>query len=106
MPSRRVETSHPMAIRPKEDERKPADHLLPAMSARRQLLRWANGFALANAALFAIVGLRYLWLYSPLAPLPGWTYAGLAFVGHLSALAYAPLVLLAPVMLLIPWPRL
>lgn len=76
------------------------------MSARRRLLRWANGFALANAALFAIVGLRYLWLYSPLAPLPGWTYAGLAFVGHLSALAYAPLVLLAPVMLLIPWPRL
>src|SRR5262245_62060239 len=76
------------------------------MSARRRLLRWANGFALANAALFAIVGLRYLWLYSPLAPLPGWAYAGLAFVGHLSALAYAPLVLLAPVMLLIPWPRL
>ena len=73
---------------------------------RRQLLRWANGFALANAALFAIVGLRYLWYYSPLEPLLGWTYAGLAFVGHLSALAYAPLVLLVPVMLLIPWPRL
>ena len=76
------------------------------MSARQRLLRWANGFALANAALLAIVGLRYLWYYSPLTPLVGWTYAALAYVGHLSALAYAPLVLLAPVMLLIPWPRL
>src|SRR5262249_47222613 len=78
----------------------------PPSSARRRLPRWPIGFAPANAALFAIVGLRYLWLYSPLAPLPGWTYAGLAFVGHLSAVAYAPLVLLAPVMLLLPWPRL
>jgi len=76
------------------------------MSARKRLLRWANGFALANAALLAVVGLRYLWYYSPLAPLVGWAYAGLAFVGHLSALAYIPLLLLVPVMLLIPWPRL
>ena len=36
----------------------------------------------------------------------GWAYAGLAFVGHLSALAYIPLLPLVPVMLLIPWPRL
>src|SRR5262250_1366611 len=76
------------------------------MSARRRLLRWATDLANDNTALFAIVGLRYLWYYSPLAPLQGWAYAGLAFVGHLSALAYAPLVLLVPVMLLIPWPRL
>jgi membrane-anchored protein YejM (alkaline phosphatase superfamily) len=76
------------------------------MGARTRLLRWANGFALANAALLAVVGLRYLWSYSPLAPLVGWTFTGLAFVGHLSALAYIPVVLLVPVMLLIPWPRL
>jgi uncharacterized protein len=76
------------------------------MNARWRLLRWANGFALVNAALLAVVGLRYLWYYSPLHPLVGWTYAGLAYVGHLSALAYFPILLLVPVMLLIPWPRL
>ena len=73
------------------------------MGARKRLLRWANGFALANAALLAIVGLRYLWYYSPLAPLVGWAYAALAFVGHLSALAYIPLLALVPVMLVLPW---
>jgi len=76
------------------------------MGGRTRLLRWSNAFALANVALLAIVGLRYLWYYSPLAPLVGWTYAALAFVGHLSALAYIPLLLLVPVMLVIPWPRL
>jgi membrane-anchored protein YejM (alkaline phosphatase superfamily) len=68
------------------------------------LLRWANGFALANAAFLGVVGLRYLWYYSPLQPLVGWTYAGLAYVGHLSALAYVPLILLVPVMMLVPRP--
>jgi uncharacterized protein len=74
------------------------------MGARKRLLRWANGFALANAAFLGIVGLRYLWYYSPLQPLVGWTYAGLAYVGHLSALAYVPLILLVPVMMLVPRP--
>ncbi len=74
------------------------------MGARKRLLRWANGFALANAAFLGIVGLRYLWYYSPLEPLVGWTYAGLAYVGHLSALAYIPLILLVPVMMLVPRP--
>ena len=68
------------------------------------MLRWANGFALANAAFLGVVGLRYLWYYSPLQPLVGWTYAGLAYVGHLSALAYVPLILLVPVMMLVPRP--
>ena len=33
-----------------------------AVSSRRRLLRWASWFAVANAALLAIIGLRYLWL--------------------------------------------
>jgi len=76
------------------------------VSPRRRLLRWASWFGVANAALLAIVGLRYLWHYSAVAPAVGWLFAVLAYVGHLSALAYVPLlVLLAPVILLVPRPR-
>jgi len=68
------------------------------------LLRWGSWFAVVNAAVLAVIGLRYLWYYSPLQPLVGWTYAGLAYAGHLSALAYIPLILLVPVMMLVPRP--
>ena len=73
---------------------------------RRRLLRWANRFALVNAAVLALIGVQYLWLYSaPLSPAVAWTYAVVAYVGHMTALAYAPLLLLVPVMLLLPRPR-
>ena len=77
------------------------------MSSRRRLLRWANWFAVANAALLAIIGLRYLWLYVRLSPSVAWGYALLAYVGHVSALAYLPcLLVLMPVILLSPSSRL
>ena len=75
------------------------------MSARRRLCRWGSWFAVANAALLAVVGLRYLWLYSPLEPMVAWVYAVIAFMGHMSALAYIPFLLLLPVIVLIPRPR-
>jgi uncharacterized protein len=75
------------------------------MSGRRRLLRWANWFALVNVALLALVGLRYLWQYSPLTPAVGWIYAAVTYVGHLAALAYVPLLLLLPVLVLVPRPR-
>ena len=75
------------------------------MSARRRLCRWGTWFAVANAGLLAVVGLRYLWHYSPLEPLVGWVYAVIAYVGHLSALAYMPFLFLLPVILLVPRPR-
>ena len=75
------------------------------MSARRRLCRWGSWFAVANAALMAVVGLRYLWHYRPLDPLVAWAYAVIAYVGHLSALAYIPFLLLLPVIVLIPQPR-
>ena len=76
------------------------------MSARWRLLRWGSWFAIANAAVLAIVGLRYLWYYSTLGPSPAWVYAILAYVGQMSALAYLPfLLLLAPAIALLPRPR-
>ena len=75
------------------------------MSARRRLLRWGSWFAVVNAALLGIVGLRYLWYYSALTPSVAWVYAVLAYVGQLTALGYLPFLLLVPLMLLVPRPR-
>jgi membrane-anchored protein YejM (alkaline phosphatase superfamily) len=76
------------------------------VSARRRLLRWGSGFAVVNAGILGLVGLRYLWYYSPLAPPIGWTYALVAYAGHMIFLAYVPfLALVVPVILLLPWPR-
>ena len=72
------------------------------MTTRRRLLRWGSWFAVANAALLAVIGLRYLWYYSALAPSVSWVYAVLAYVGQVTVLAYLPFLLLVPVMLLVP----
>ena len=73
-----------------------------------RLLRWAELVRRrANAALLAIIGLRYLWLYASLAGAVAWSYALVAYVGHVSALACVPLLLvLVPVIALLPRPRL
>jgi uncharacterized protein len=76
------------------------------VSPRRRLLRWLPRFAVVNAGLLAIVGLRYLWLYTALGRTVSWSYALVAYVGHLSALACIPLlVLLLPVAALVPRAR-
>jgi membrane-anchored protein YejM (alkaline phosphatase superfamily) len=72
------------------------------VDARRRLLRWSSWFAVANAALLAVIGLRYLWHYAALGPSAAWVYAVLAYVGHLSVLAYMPYLLLVPVIVLLP----
>jgi uncharacterized protein len=52
------------------------------------------------------VGLRYLWYYFALTPSAAWLYAILAYVGHVTALAFIPCILvLVPVMMLIPRPK-
>ena len=76
------------------------------MSARRRLLRWGSWFAVANAAVLGVVGVRYLWYYSALGLSPAWVYAILAYVGQMSALAYLPfLLLLVPAIVLLPRQR-
>jgi len=76
------------------------------VAARRRLLRWGSWFAFLNAGLLALVGVRYLWYYLSLGPSPGWIYAVLAFVGQMSLLASLPFLLLVPVIIIAPWPRL
>src|SRR5439155_9201840 len=77
-----------------------------AVSPRWRLFRSGSWFAVANAVVLAIVGLRYLWYYSTLGLSPAWVYAILAYVGQMSALAYLPfLLLLVPAIALLPRPR-
>lgn len=64
------------------------------MSPRRRLLRWAGWFAAANAALLAVVGLRYLWHYAALGADAAWGHALVAYAGHLGTLVTVPLALL------------
>ena len=61
-------------------------------SVRRRLLRWAHRFAAVNVTLLMIVGVGYLWRYSPVGVVGG-VYSAMAYLGHLAVLAYVPLVL-------------
>ncbi|WKZ11554.1 MAG: DUF3413 domain-containing protein [Gammaproteobacteria bacterium] len=63
------------------------------VASRRQLLRWAGWFAAANAAVFAVAGLRFLLSYPGGADPLGIVYTVLAVVGHFSLLAALPVVL-------------
>src|SRR3982074_3664132 len=73
---------------------------------RRRLLRWGSWFALANAGLLALIGVRYLWHYAAPAAAPAGLYVLVATAGPWAALAYLPfLLVVAPVSLLVPRPR-
>ena len=70
---------------------------------RKQLLRWLGWFAMANAVVFGLIGLRYLGAetsgQTPLA----WIYLVTIYISHHSWLALLPLlVLVSPVILLKP----
>lgn len=71
---------------------------------RRAMLRFSGWFALANAALFLLLGLRYLWHYPFSADPLGILYLVLAFIGHFVSLAVLPAGLVV-VPLALAWPR-
>ena len=71
--------------------------------SRKQLLRWLGWFAMANAVVFGLIGLRYLDAgttgQTPLA----WIYLVTIYISHHSWLALLPLFLLvSPVLVLKP----
>ncbi len=75
----------------------------PGARPRRRLLRWIGWFGAFNASLFALVALRYLWIYRFPDDGLGILYVLLAFTGQFALLACVPMfVLLAPVTLI--WP--
>jgi membrane-anchored protein YejM (alkaline phosphatase superfamily) len=73
------------------------------MNSRAQLLRFTGWFAAANTVFFALVGLRYLYIYQFPPDWIGALYVGLAFTGQFAVLACVPLfVILTPIVLLYP----
>jgi len=75
------------------------------MAARRRLFRWGSWFALVNAGLLVLVGLRYFWYYAWQGPSPALIYAALALVGQMSVFAYVPFLLLVLAIVVFPQPR-
>ena len=70
---------------------------------RGTLLRWIGWFGIANGAIFALAGLRYLLAFGIPETGIAMFYILLATVGHFALLGFLPLMLvLAPVALLIP----
>jgi len=76
---------------------------VPDSQTRRQLFRWLGWFAMANAVIFGLIGLRYLG-GSPTGATPlAWVYLVTIYISHHSWLALLPLMLLlTPVILLKP----
>lgn len=70
---------------------------------RGTLLRWIGWFGIANAALYGLVGLRYLYAFGMPGSGMATTYVALAFIGQFALLGFLPLMLLlGPVALLVP----
>lgn len=70
---------------------------------RKQIFRWMGWFALANALVLAVVGLRYFQGFSPGGTGLSWVYLLLVFPAHHVLLAVLPLfLLLTPIVLLHP----
>ncbi|MDZ4731274.1 MAG: DUF3413 domain-containing protein [Xanthomonadales bacterium] len=68
---------------------------------RKQIFRWMGWFALANALVLAVVGLRYFQGFSPGGTGLSWLYLLLVFPAHHVLLAVLPLfLLLTPIVLL------
>jgi len=68
------------------------------------MLRWAGWFGSANAAVYALILLRYFQDYPFSDDLIANIYVLLAFIGHAGKLAFLPLIL-AVIPLLLLWPR-
>jgi len=71
--------------------------------ARGALLRWVGWFGIVNAALFALVGTRYLFAFGLPETGIAYLYIALVFIAQFAVLGFLPLViLLGPVSVVLP----
>lgn len=79
------------------------DSPVPVNQSRRRLFRWLGWFAMANAIVLGLIGLRYMGTgFAASTPL-AWLYLVTIYVSHYSWLALLPLlIVLGPVILIRP----
>lgn len=76
---------------------------MPDSQTRRQLFRWLGWFAMANAVILGLIGLRYLGGGPSGATPLAWVYLLTIYISHYSWLSLLPLLLLiSPVIVLRP----
>jgi len=74
------------------------------VTSRRQLFRWLGWFAMANAVVLGLIGLRYFSGFLPQGSSLAWIYLVTVYFAHHVMVTVIPLfVLLTPLILL--WPR-
>ena len=74
---------------------------------RKQLFRWLGWFAMVNAVVFGLIGLRYLSGGPDASAMLAWVYLVTIYISHHSWLALLPLlIVVSPVILLRPSFRL
>jgi membrane-anchored protein YejM (alkaline phosphatase superfamily) len=77
--------------------------IMPEVLTRKLLFRWMGWFALANALLLAVIGLRYFNGFTPGGTLLSWLYLGMVYPAHHVLLATVPFFLaLTPIVLFLP----
>jgi len=79
------------------------DRPIPDIQNRKQLFRWLGWFAMANAIVFGLMGLRYLSGGPDGSSALAWIYLVTIYISHHSWLALLPLlILVSPLILLKP----
>ena len=77
------------------------DRKTPGIENRRQLFRWLGWFAMANAIIFGLIGLRYLSGGPDGSSALAWIYLVTIYISHHSWLALLPLLLLVSPFILV-----
>jgi len=81
--------------------------MIEVRPTRRRLFRWIGWFGAINAALFALVAQRYLWIYIFPSDGLGIAYVALTFVGHFALLSVLPMfIVLTPFVIVLRSQRL
>jgi len=79
------------------------DNPIMDIPTRHQLFRWLGWFAMANAVVFGLIGLRYLGGGSTVVTPLAWIYLVTIYISHHSWLALLPLlIVVAPVIVIRP----
>ena len=74
----------------------------PSNTPRRDLLRWCGWFLAVHWLLLLLISTRYVTALDLPSAALGLAFAAAAFLGHMALLAYLPMAVLIPVVVVFP----